>query len=443
MTWQFPALFHLPLGWHIAPPQFSQAGLLFAFKRYSTDEPVSFFAPMSQILFWLMVCGIVTFFVGFRWLRYERRIQDTPFSKMGSASVGLVEVSGCATGPRTITAALTGAKCLYYRAIVWQRHRAGNDSNWQQIADESTSVPFFVEDNTGKLYVQPQGAQMEVRETFKQEYDARIYRGPESWPEPIRSFLARTGVDGSKDLRLEEHCIKPGETLFVMGTLGEPQGVLSWDSQPHFGKKQSLRVQLSGPIVRTSNTAWKIIKTPGTGDHWTALDSGSAKSGDLDANMVKQLLDGMVSTGDTKSVSVKRFTVNKPGGASTSVLAEVQGATSPAMLPQEVFDEITRMTGGAITGQQIREAMQQTGAAATNDGEEGAQQRDTQPLPLPKVAIRAGRRGDPFIISWKSQREVAGELHRRAMICILAGPAMAVASLYFLLMLLGKIGVGG
>ena len=40
------------------------------------------------------VGGVALFFQGFRMLRYKRLILNTPFSKIRSASIGLVEVSG-------------------------------------------------------------------------------------------------------------------------------------------------------------------------------------------------------------------------------------------------------------------------------------------------------------------------------------------------------------
>ncbi len=61
------------------------------------------------------VGGVALFFRGFRMLQYKRLILNTPFSKIRSASIGLVEVSGMPTGPQTISAAITGDPCYYYR----------------------------------------------------------------------------------------------------------------------------------------------------------------------------------------------------------------------------------------------------------------------------------------------------------------------------------------
>jgi hypothetical protein len=44
--------------------------------------------------------GIYIFFIGFRMLRFKRMILNTPLSKIHSASIGLVEVSGTPVGPQ-------------------------------------------------------------------------------------------------------------------------------------------------------------------------------------------------------------------------------------------------------------------------------------------------------------------------------------------------------
>jgi hypothetical protein len=413
--------------------------LWLAGRPNSTSDPVSFFSPMAQILFWTMVFGIFLFCMGFKWLRFRRRIQDTPFSKMGSASIGLVEVSGKASGPRTIPAALTGAECFYYRATAWRKGGSSSRSEWQRAADECMSVPFFVEDSTGKLYVRPEGAEMEVHQTLKQDFDAHIYRGQGSWPEPIRSLLARNAVDDSKDLRLEEHCIKPGETLFVIGTLGETPETLTWDASPHSGATRMLQVQLNGPIVRTTRSSWKIERNPSAAEKtWTVTRSAESTGRNPGGSeLLKEVLGGLGTAGSSVNVVVNNFVVNRTGRPGERSLATaVSGA---ATLPEEALEEISRATQGAISPARLREMIQQTRGPGTGNAGEAV----SVPEQLPKVGIGKGRPGDPFFISWRSQKDVAGALGRRALLSICGGPVIAVVSLYALLQLLGKIPAGG
>src|SRR6202047_4179430 len=90
--------------------------------------------------------GIYLFRRGFLILQHKRLIQNTPLSKFRSASMGLVEVSGMAKGPQTIRAGLTGEPCYYYRARAWQQSDSGKRGGWEQVADETVFVPFFIDD---------------------------------------------------------------------------------------------------------------------------------------------------------------------------------------------------------------------------------------------------------------------------------------------------------
>ena len=82
-----------------------------------------------------LVTGVFLFFSGFRMLQYKRLILNTPFSKIRSATLGLVEISGMPTGPQTIFAAITGAPCYYYRARAWRWLDSGKGGSWQPAVD--------------------------------------------------------------------------------------------------------------------------------------------------------------------------------------------------------------------------------------------------------------------------------------------------------------------
>ena len=94
----------------------------------------------GKIVVWAMIgaaAGVYLFFRGFRMLQFKRLVLNTPLSKVRSASMGLVELSGMAIGPQTIPAGITGDPCYYYRATAWELRRwetAANGSRWRAKA---------------------------------------------------------------------------------------------------------------------------------------------------------------------------------------------------------------------------------------------------------------------------------------------------------------------
>src|ERR1700690_4293200 len=101
----------------------------------------------GRLIAWAAIgaaAGVYLFFRGFRMLQFKRLILNTPLSKVRSASMGLVELSGMAAGLSTIPAGITGDPCYYYRATAWERRQSGNSREWKQVPNESLFVPFFV-----------------------------------------------------------------------------------------------------------------------------------------------------------------------------------------------------------------------------------------------------------------------------------------------------------
>jgi hypothetical protein len=182
----------------------------------------------TELEFWcaLGLCaGIAIFFYGFFLLQRRRLILDTPFSKIRSASLGMVEVSGLAVGPFTMIAPITARPCYYYRTLVWEWKQAGRSKEWVKVAGECMHVPFFVDDNTGRVLVDPRGADLDLHLDFQQEFCDSFFTTKDPVPDGVRSFLARHGIATNNKIKVEEYCIKPKNSLFILGTLAENPGL--------------------------------------------------------------------------------------------------------------------------------------------------------------------------------------------------------------------------
>jgi hypothetical protein len=176
-------------------------------------------SALSDATPWALIglgVGVFLFYRGFSLLRRQRLILNTPRSTIRGAALGLVEISGKAVGPYTLMSPLSALNCYYYRAVAWQ-----NDGHrWKRAAQESLHAPFFVDDGTGRLMVDPRGAEMDLPAIFAHEY-ADSMLDSEIIPDYIGHFLRRHGIPLECPLKLEEYCILPGDTLFVLGTLQE------------------------------------------------------------------------------------------------------------------------------------------------------------------------------------------------------------------------------
>ena len=76
-----------------------------------------FHSEPARLIAWCAIgfCGgLYLFFNGFRLLHRRHLILDTPLSKIRSASMGMVELSGLAVGPYTLIAPVTARPCYYF-----------------------------------------------------------------------------------------------------------------------------------------------------------------------------------------------------------------------------------------------------------------------------------------------------------------------------------------
>ena len=178
---------------------------------------IAYADPLSLLLnpvIWAMVglvVGTYCFFRGFALLRRKRFLQDIPRCTIRGAPLGLVEVSGKVEGPYTILAPLSEGDCFYYRAVVWRQQ---GSAPWHKSAEEVLAAPFFLDDGTGKVLVDPRGAEADLPSTFSDEFASDP-------PEYLHHFLSRHAIPSGVPVKLEEYCVRPGDTLFVLGTLRE------------------------------------------------------------------------------------------------------------------------------------------------------------------------------------------------------------------------------
>jgi len=188
-------------------------GLFLATIAPRHDPLLNLLTPILALV--CLTVGVFLFFRGFRILKRKRLIESTPVSTTRSAAIGRVEVSGKIVGPYTLVSPLSQLDCFYYRAQAWMYEGEGRNKRQKKVAQETLCVPFFVEDETGRLMVDPRNAEID----WPPSYDDQC----EQYSQPAMRFLGRRGIPPGSFVKLVEHCIQPGDELFVLGRLGENQ----------------------------------------------------------------------------------------------------------------------------------------------------------------------------------------------------------------------------
>jgi len=210
----------------------------------------------------LGLAGAGVFLYGFNRMNKYNLIKDIPSSKIRSIAMGLVEVNGNVVPDKTIKTPFSNVDSVYYRYKIeeYVEHTSTDSKGmthtthqWQTLADGERRIPFFAKDETGSVYVNPQGGEFNVpiKKMFLQKPGMIISLGPivnllkdldkgenvqfnasslnlvPIDPKNINVGGVVFGTRGPRrgDRRYYEYYIEPGENVYVMGTAANNPGV--------------------------------------------------------------------------------------------------------------------------------------------------------------------------------------------------------------------------
>lgn len=365
--------------------------------------------------FWCVVgfcAGIGLFIYGFRLLQRRRLILDTPFSKIRSAAMGMVEISGLAVGPYTMIAPITARPCYYYRTLVWEWKQRGKNKDWVKVAGECMHLPFFVDDNTGRMLVNPSGADLDLHRDFQQEFCDSFFTTKEPVPANVRSFLARHGIVTNNKIKVEEFCIKPKNALFILGTVAENPGLEltpdpirdpepgnSLGSQGFSFSLSSLSISLnrSDEDFQPTSIPEAVTPPPASNHEVVRLSPETAPIATSEMTQQQKIAAALMKAGISNPAAWSAAGVSVPGMAASGV---------------EVMAE-------------PRTAQPGSGSDTTS--------RPMDFDPQPPVVLMKGTNNKTFLISWRGQQEIARALGWKCALMIWGGPLVALLSLYVFL----------
>jgi hypothetical protein len=358
-----------------------------------------------------LCAGIYIFFNGFRILQRRKLILNTPVSKIRSASMGMVELNGLAVGPYTLIAPITQRPSYYYRTIVWEWKRQGRSNKWVKVAAECMHVPFFLDDNTGKVMVDPRSAELDLHRDFQQEFCDSFFTFKQEAPPNVHSFLSRHGIMTNNKIKVEEFCIKPKNSLFLLGTLDENPG-LELTPQPIPDEEHH--------TLTFEKALWFNPAQSELGRSALSFVTGGGNT----------LADSSVAA----STQVVRLTPEVPTKlADMSQQQKIAAALQKAGVVNPAAWAAAEVTSSGVTSSTT------TASPDPNASSSGSAPKADAFDPRPPIVLMKGKNNPTFLISWRSQREIARSLGWKCALMIWGGPALTLLCLYLLLALTNSL----
>lgn len=115
------------------------------------------------------IIGLVLFFWGRKSLRESQIVAQIPEAPVSGIVPGPVHVHGKAAGDAMLMSPITGMPCYYYKAQVEKLVKQGDQERWEVFKNEAAQKNFYIDDGTGRVLVDPQGAEFDLRQTLQAE----------------------------------------------------------------------------------------------------------------------------------------------------------------------------------------------------------------------------------------------------------------------------------
>jgi hypothetical protein len=402
--------------------------------------------------------GVYVFYRGFRMLQRKRLIENTPTSKIRSAAMGLVEVSGLANGPYTIPAPVSQLPCYFHRTMVWIYVQSGKNKRWKKVVDARFHVPFYLEDETGRVLVDPSDAELDIHRDFQQEYRHGLFQD-DPIPSNVTRFLAMHSVERDHPIKIEEYCIKPKNALFILGTLAENPGIevreipVRSDSPDAAWRKLAagtIKTRPAPPPPDEKELQRRAAFAAAIGFHAPAgmphpaspLQEPAHRPADIDdaeKHRRELFMAGLMSANPQ---SAAPSTAYMAATTTSQVAQQNQQHTTPPVSPEE--QQRRQLAMASLFGAPVVAAATAAIAPAPNmpgaNGPMAPPAKPAVPFDLhPPVVLMKGTHNPAFLISWHSQRDLLSELAWKSALYIWGGPILTLVSVGFVLSRFGLL----
>lgn len=192
------------------------AGTATTFDQPTTEETVVVIGLLVVAALAVLVAG------GFAIAMWRRKwlMADLPTSDAAHVFVGMNEVVGRAQPvDQPIVAPYSASECVWYRSILEKEEKnSNNNSSWKTVSDEKSEVPFYVEDDTGKVLIRPKGASVDPRHRNRDVHTGKPQRyGRLSLLGSLGGSMPLSTSLSTSRYRTTEWYLRPGDEIYVLG----------------------------------------------------------------------------------------------------------------------------------------------------------------------------------------------------------------------------------
>jgi E3 ubiquitin ligase len=161
--------------------------------------------------------GAVAFVHGFRSLRLQRLIRDTPTAKVRSLAMGLVELQGLVKSRSRARGPFSDRDCVWWEVELQTMSKSNKGGRtWHTVHRERSGHPFYVDDGTGTALVYPQGADVRAGDVVSEETHG--FGVPEPYAGYMQSReLGMRHLWAMGPMRFRERRLEEGRTVYVLG----------------------------------------------------------------------------------------------------------------------------------------------------------------------------------------------------------------------------------
>jgi hypothetical protein len=211
------------------------------------------------------VCGVIFgglfFFRGMKLWQNKRDIENKPLSKVRGVAMGDAELSGQVLPEQAIKAPFSGKDCVYCSYAVEVPARNG----WNRVDHGQDTSIFYLDDGTGRILVNPDGATFFGPHTYQKEFTGTAMMsepGIAAWltNQRQKSLLGSLSTYGRH--RFTEYAVLPGETIFVEGAVSTARHVVQGREREDLiiGPRASGHLVLSALSEKDllAEFAWKV-----------------------------------------------------------------------------------------------------------------------------------------------------------------------------------------